>query len=470
MFFFLTSRLNQFGASTRGNVAMMFGLMLAPLVAAVGFGVDLSNGAYIRAQLTEAADAAVLAAARARLNDIGLTVAEATAIARKSFDSNMASVAPVPLADFTLNFDVASDTYTVNVSTGVPTYFIKIVGAKAMPISVVTQATVSPPRALEVVMALDNTGSMEGAKLSTLKTASGNLARDLLTDAENVKVGLVPFANYVNVGLSRRGATWLNAPADETTTEYQCRNTYPDRTETNCRTETDTCTRTRDGVTTSYPCERRTCDVNRGEPVERCEWRTTTRQWRGCVGSRDSVRDETDGDYDVSQVPGLLDIRCGEEILPLTDNLAAIEGKISAMSADGYTYIPAGLAWGRRVLSSFAPFDEGLTYADARAQRSMKALILMTDGENTKSANYPLHNSNARASADAKTEALCKKIKDDGIVIYTIAFEVSDASTKNMLEKCASTTENYFDADDPSKLIAAFDGVARSLKDIALSQ
>ncbi|MEM1396137.1 MAG: VWA domain-containing protein, partial [Pseudomonadota bacterium] len=120
--------------------------------------------------------------------------------------------------------------------------------------------------------------------------------------------------------------------------------------------------------------------------------------------------------------------------------------------------------------SSQAPFTEGVTYAKARADRSLKVLIVMTDGENTKSANYPRHEASSKTIANTKTRSLCESIKDDGIVIYSIAFEVTDLSTKGILQDCASSSKNYFDATDATKLIAVFDEIGNSLQDLALTR
>lgn len=52
---------------------------------------------------------------------------------------------------------------------------------------------------------------------------------------------------------------------------------------------------------------------------------------------------------------------------------------INALVADGNTVIPAGLLWGWRVLSPTVPFTQGAPYDD---EKWIKALVLLTDGEN----------------------------------------------------------------------------------------
>ena len=99
-----------------------------------------------------------------------------------------------------------------------------------------------------------------------------------------------------------------------------------------------------------------------------------------------NVEDSTPG----SPIPGLLNINCASPLTRLTNVKETITAKISAMNATGNTYIPSGLMWGWRVLSSVAPFDDGVAYgAMAGGETVKKALILMTDGANTTSASYP---------------------------------------------------------------------------------
>ena len=52
---------------------------------------------------------------------------------------------------------------------------------------------------------------------------------------------LVPFAQYVNVGMANRNASWMAVPPDTTTTTiYQCWDTYPNAVKSNCRMVTYT--------------------------------------------------------------------------------------------------------------------------------------------------------------------------------------------------------------------------------------
>jgi hypothetical protein len=53
---------------------------------------------------------------------------------------------------------------------------------------------------------------------------------------------------------------------------------------------------------------------------------------------------------------------------------------IRNMKADGYTHVAEGVGWGLRVLSPGEPFTEGVSYDN---NEITKAMVLLTDGENT---------------------------------------------------------------------------------------
>ena len=63
------------------------------------------------------------------------------------------------------------------------------------------------------------------------------------------------------------------------------------------------------------------------------------------------------------------------------------------MTAVGETHIPIGMAWGRHLPSPSGPFADGVAYA---TPNTTKAVVLMTDGENT----YTHQSSNNASSYD----------------------------------------------------------------------
>lgn len=468
--------ISNFLDSRAGNVAMMFGLLAAPLVVAAGIGVDMARAGEARARVAEASVAALLAAARAKVIKPTMTDTEAAAVARRQYDLLVAKGAPVATSGFAFAYDPATQRFSLSTAATIETVLVKLAGFPTMQVGGATEAKLAPPRKLELALALDNTYSMTGSKLTSLKSAANNLVDTLMVDGrDNVKIAVTPFSQYVNVGLSRRYEPWIDVPEDSsvTTTNNVCYNTYPDRTETNCRTWTDVCSSTRDGVTTTWSCTRRSCDVNNGAPVRVCEDRTTTTttRWYGCVGSRNYPFNVKDEQYSARKVPGLPNIGCPNEVTPLTNARSTVKNAISAMAVQGdQTYIPAGLVWACRMVSNIEPFTEGATYEDAQRDRSVKAVVLMTDGVNTKSAQYPYHTRAGGIDADRIMLELCDDIKGKGIRLYTIAFEVTDTSVRDNLQSCASSASEFYNATDATALSDAFEQIGLSLTQLALTK
>ena len=299
---------------------------------------------------------------------------------------------------------------------------------------------------------------MNGTKMSNLKSAANNLV-DTFDDfqSDSLRVSVVPFAQYVNVGMSRRKANWLDVPADEVIT-YRKRDLI---SQSNCRNEPRT--GSNDGVPTSWTA--RVCDNVYGAPYD-AQWTAT---WRGCVGSRLTPGHER-VDFGGNRIPGLLNkngVRCGTEIRPLTKNMKKVKQTINAMNANGKTYIPAGLAWGWRALDNREPLTEA---ASLPAGDTDKVMVIMTDGENFKSKNGILHNSNDNGDgADITTARLCDRIKNDEIKVFTIAYEVTETATQNLLRNCATSPSNFFNATNAEQLNEAFEAIGNSLIDLRVT-
>jgi len=72
-----------------------------------------------------------------------------------------------------------------------------------------------------------------------------------------------------------------------------------------------------------------------------------------------------------------------------------------------------------------------------------KYIVFMTDGANNV------------AGADTKTKQYCDKARTAGIKVYTIAF-MAPTEGKKLLSYCATTSAEYFAAEDTAGLVAAF--------------
>lgn len=200
--------LRDFTLSRRGNVAVMFGLALVPMMIAAGVGLDFARAAMTRAQMGEALDAASLAVG----STTGLDQAKALALAQKYFAANYHGEG-TPNVTIT-NFD-AKGSVTVSASTSVSRTLLRIIGDADVQVSAASTAVWGQSK-LWVSLVLDNsTSMMEGSpttKMAALQAASKKLLDKLKGAAAtpgDVKVAIVPFTHLVNVGTANVGANWL---------------------------------------------------------------------------------------------------------------------------------------------------------------------------------------------------------------------------------------------------------------------
>lgn len=448
---------------------MMFALLMIPLVAAAGAAVDLYRVHDAKTWLSEAADAAILSAARAKMVNPDLTNAAAKTIARKMFDANIKNAADVSITGFEFVADPDGETFRVEAAASVPMTLLRVVGIVTMPVDVLSEARMGEPRALEVVLVLDNTGSMNGQKMTDLKSAAGELIDKIMTDADNeTLVGVVPFARHVNVGVSRAAEPWLQVFADGTWDENVCTVDETAAANAGCSQSPSTCYW--DGV--PYSCSAWTCPS--GDLPTNCAITTHVTSWYGCVGSRNHPLNVEDRDYLSSRIPTVNNAGgpdCPREITPMTTNKTQIEAAIAAMTVGGETYIPGGLFWGQALISSEEPFTEGRSYADIASEGGIKAIVLMTDGENTASPDdWTAHYDSNTSEANGYTEELCDEIKSDDIQLYTIAFDVSEPSVQTLLRDCATEPSFFYDAGDSAELSSAFEAIANNLVELALTK
>ena len=449
------SAFTKFRHDTSGSIAVPFALGLSVLLGASGYAIDLALHIKGKEAVQDVADAASLAAALQTDADQG----ELDAIASDVFAAHFGE----PGRAFVAGVSRDGDRVTVQARTSVPTTFSRLFGIDTMDVNVASTSIYSE-RKLDISLVLDTTASMEGQKMADLKVAAGNLLDTIeRLDGDSVRVSVTPFAQHVNVGTSRRNSDWLAVPADNVIPAGSfCTMVRPEISRTNCRTVTNIWTR--DGV--DIPYQQEVCDVTRGEPYEVCgTYPSRTETWQGCVGSRQSPLD-VKAAFDGDRIPGLINKPCGSEIQTLTSDMSAVRGAVNGLATNGETYLPSGLLWGWRQLAPSAP----LPVSDP-APAGDRILVLMTDGDNTKSkiAGQDGHWGGSKGQANKRTDELCRAVKSDEITVFTIAFQVDDGATRNLLQDCASTSSNYFNAQNAQELIAAFNAIGDSVTGLRIT-
>jgi len=452
--------LKKFFRSSKANVSIMFGLAAVPLILAAGVALDFMQGSHLQSRMLLAADNAGLAAATSESNDVG----ELRKIVRDYLEKNgvlHGNFTP-PVIEVVI---MDNGNVKVNLKTQMNTSLMRVIGRNKMDIEA-TSIISRDFGDLDIALVLDNTGSMEGRKMTTLKSASKELVKTLF-DAKTrdsvIKVGLVPFAQYVNIGMKNRNASWADIEPDGSTKVQKTRWRRKVIRRYDCRWETRYYYR--DGVRKSRRVKK--CKYEYGPKYKETYWKTVRTKWYGCVGSRNYPWNTKD-ERPTYKIPGIMNKSCSRALTEMTDNKGQIISGISQMKANGSTYIPAGLMWGWRVVSAAEPFAN----KDTGSRKRQRAIVLMTDGENRSSPKYPDHSGTNTTTANKLTSETCENIKKskEKITIYTVAFEVSDSKTQSMLRSCATSPSHYFDADNSAELTASFRKIAKSLAQLRIAE
>jgi Flp pilus assembly protein TadG len=485
----------RFRKQESGATITMFAFAGVVLICMAGAVLDYGRLTKAHTALQAATDAAALAAARLPSKD----AAAMRTAANNFFVANTIGIDGSNIQITNFSFQESTGTVTVETSGVLDTTLMSIAGIKTMDFSSKSAAVKEVTGTVEMALVLDNTWSMSESagggqsKISVLKTAAKGLVSTVLTSGgTNVKISIVPFADYVNVGVGNRNQAWMSVQADYSVPKttpavpYTCKTVS---TKQVCTKGTPkTCTSTTDGVVSTYDCTPQTCVQQPVTPYQSCSGGTpekttyTNYKWYGCVLSRKTGNLRLNDSEPTSPYTGILDTtqKCLNPIVPLTSDKTVLTSAIDGLRINigGYTpstYIPAGLIWGVNVLSPTAPFAEGKTY-DPANKMPRKALVLMTDGSNTMhfKASDGTHqkttNKGLITTTDNDTSKLCDYAKSKKIEVFTVAFAVTDADTKTMLQGCASGSDHYYDATDSAALAAAFQAIGQSLTSLRLSQ
>jgi Flp pilus assembly protein TadG len=436
----------RFWRDRRGNVAIMFALAVVPVVGAMGAALDYSLANSYRTDMQKALDAAALAVSKVmpleqvKLDKIALQYFTA-GLGNHSLSNIKVSVVP----DQGHAKLLATGDYSPKMAS--------LFGIDKFVVGVTSEARWGIGK-VEVALVLDNSGSMSDyGRMTHLKAAATDLLKVLEGSVKNpgdAKVAIVPFDSGVRVKY-----TQANAPA---WVKWG---------------DTGTCS-----IRPSNLKSRNDC-VSAGGVWTWSTWTSTKwASWSGCVEDRDynasasppihhSVLD-TAPDTTTSMSAAALQTRypaksCDSNSLrtvtPLTDNWEALKTEIANMQPSGYTNISIGMAWGWHVLSPTPLYTEGAAYG---TKDLTKFVILMTDGDNTRSRH-----SNESTTINARTSTVCTNIKAAGIKIYSIRLVEGNA---NLIKNCASEPGMYFDVRDASVLSGVFKTIASQIASLHLSK
>jgi Flp pilus assembly protein TadG len=430
--------LKTFLRRTEGSVATIFAVSIIPVMVAVGVGVDVSRAMTSRSHLQDALDATALALAHLPTNTPQATL-DQKAAAWMAANLRDGSMLPP-----TVTVKLSKGLIELDATGKVPTTVTAIAGYKEMTVAAHSSVKWGIGRA-EVVLVLDNTGSMAGEKLKRLKAAAKSLVETLEAqvaagDKGALRVGVVPFsmtvrlsdsstdlANYQTTGWmsgvmpkeygrdlfsDNKGVTLTNVDRFKLFTTLGqpwggCVEMRPDPYDVQDTPPSD-----------AWPATLFTPYFAPDEPDWRALRKPNGNSYYKSVNDYldDKVDDEDAQDEDLGNKESRFDrwlymqgyaakydkkvnpddgkgpnAGCDlQPVLRLTNDMGKVKSVLESMTAVGNTNIPIGLMWGWHLLSPNLPFADGVPYSNTETK---KFIVLLTDGDNVNSEEDNPNNS-----------------------------------------------------------------------------
>ena len=458
----------QFRNDTSGNVAMIFAICLIPVAAFVGASIDFSRQLSAENDLQYAVDSAVLNAANL-LQDVdpNTVIPEIVELNLKAAHLNSTAISyEIDVTDAPF-----SRTVSVTARAMLDTTLLGIVGLSELEVVASSSASQSF-KFTEVSLVLDISSYMEGIQFTNMQAAASDFV-DTLFDAGaqgRTSFNLIPFGGNVNIGnlFDNYATPMANAIVDPAEADYDLNNV----------------------ATAGYR-------FSDGEE---------------CI-------EYVIGDYDLgdisgqprSQVPHFWAFRNFHPWCPIDNNTALfnnsnrdeLKDAINNFTLSDGTATDIGAMWGLKALS---PQLKGRLGGDSSfrprnfdSERVTKVMVLMADGgitdqrrptdpdissihTNAAADNDPLQiqtsgspgNGNNRSDIISEAEAtgrlntMCQLARDNDILVYTIAFQVTAQNDEDLLRSCATAPEFFYDVDNLD-LESTFSSIASSIGSLTLS-
>lgn len=511
----------RFVSDQRGNFTVLFAFSAVPLIGLLGGAVDVTRHHRYKAELANALDAAAIALVRSNpQND-----READDIVNRYMGTTTATLIDDPMLHVQrVDATEISGGYRVTLSGNMDTAFLPVVGIQDMSLNLSTEVITSGGD-FEVALALDNTGSMRNfGRIEALRDAASQLVDDLYREEgtiDRVEMSLVPFVTAVNVGRSDGfdQAEYIDPLGSDPV--FQKNFSAPDGEPVNRlelfasmgNTPWAGCVEARiegDEDGDALPDSQASKWVPYLWPDEPGDKNRTNLGFSNSylndsVTGSDAERLRDIGKYTVTTRPTNTsnlgpNAACPGRVIPLTNDAEMMKDEIEAMkphnefgSNNSGTNVAQGLVWAWRTLSPTSPFagHEGADYDD---EKTTKVLVLLSDGRNQIVSNDEITESDytsfgyladgrmgstdnyltAEKNVDAKVSRVCEAVKETGIRVYTILFQVDFQKTQDLFRNCASKDEKgkplYYYVPDASALETAFNDIGQDLSTLRVSR
>ena len=417
--------------SESGTISIIFALILPVLVAIVGAAVDYGRYTSARARTLQAMDTAVLAAGRVLQIENG-DEAKALAAAERYYHENKSNM----LSNDNVTFSIEDGEITVSITDSrVRTPFLGVIGIGEMKIRNVSKAIIAAGSNsgshVEIAMMLDVMGSICGSypynctsatKLDAMKAAAKDLIDIVVWEDQSLyssRIALVLFSEHVNVGTEYFSAITGTSPEGND--------------------DERTCVRARD-------------NANRYEAAKPNGSKGHCTHFPQSSGT----------------------CRPTATLMPLSANKDALKAHVDAFAGRGstaghlgtqfawYTLDPDwGSIWGNQ--SKGLPYSMTTEVNQHGKPRLYKIAVLMTDGEYNKQYSGDGSTTQARE--------FCTAMKNQGIVIYTVGFEIgTSGSAYDTMQQCASSSDHFYNASNGDELRMSFRDIAMQVSTLRLAE
>lgn len=449
----------------RGSISVYSGVVLTALTAFAGTSaIDLVRHANIETKLQSAVETGVLAAAS--LDNARPTSETIDDYIKANFvneDVRDAINVSILQNDRSLN----ARTIQVAAQYDMPTSFMQIFGVSELKAKANAQAIQSRTN-VEIALVLDISSSMNGNRLTNLKTAATEFIDSVSDDGNSaeVSINLIPYGGAVNIGpelLEKYATTKTSSNLDPSETQYDIGNGVQDA-----------------GFRFS----------NGGNCLELED---------------DDFKGDLTPEKSRGQIPLLYRYVIGNawcpdeksEVIFNSNNFQAIKNRINEFSLSDGTGTDHGIAWGLNALSPAWRGKLGGNFpsrpADYDDPSTLKVAIIMTDGgitaqtrqedpsvvditnngdRNNRQNIYSRGNSThaiGRGTASSYFTEACEAFRENNVAVFTIGFQLNENSDAAILLKsCASVASNHL-AVESLNIGAAFQAIRSSLSTLRVS-
>jgi len=409
-----------------GNVAVTFALSVLPITAGIGGAVDFARSGAVGVEIQSALDSGVLAAASlSQARDPEEVVRAYVEAAIEEYGGEIESLEVTVNANTSLN----SREVIARAEVSLPTLLLGVAGIQKLNVIRESEA-IEQLVDIEIALVLDVSGSMGGRKIRDLREAAQDFVGAVLNgeSAEYTSISVIPY----------NGGVRLPSEVNDELVDGAA----PYRRQSGCL-----------DFGRDYP-------VDFPLPDNEFDWL----DWAGnpMVGSRSSAF-------------------CPEERMESTflqNDKSDLETMIDGLRASGNTGLDVATAWGVRALDPNWRGRLGGEFPDRpvdwETEDTLKVLVVMTDGAATPQYRYRWRGGrwqlyslyNARRARDNMLDA-CDYAKDNSVAVYTIAFQVSGTTNRNLMRDCASTSGNFYNVAD-TDIGAAFSAIAGEINMLRL--